>query len=674
MIQQTTFQKSEIKKGLLIQLFKGLDIDIFLKLPKEKRKKIFLRTIKEIELITKIHKDFKKERLNLFLKKLDRKGNINEIKLELSALLEYGKLSHELASKEISIVKKSELLQEINHFSRIMFLDNIFVEENVYSEDRCLREANDFSRFLILLAERKKFRDNEKIDLAPAIKNFSIPIQKIETGDLNLYAGKITNDSTNIFIIIKDQDYENAQKFMKHFYNFLRKWPLNVSLLVLDYYLFLLSLFKIYRPLNLKLLAMQEFSEDKILKIYSNFDYLCLILGKDKIKKVKFDNDETHLGKLFNDIEVKEVLIQNMNRNLIFVEESAEFLKNLPEEKIKEILNTNNVLNKFKQLFSKNKIPFKIFLQELNKIKTTEILVVNYYEKIKKLIQESEIIEELKNEKVEEVIIESGHIHADREIDNNQLIGLEIGNSLAQLFFENNIKSTKILMIDELHVVNRFNYENYLKILQKYPQEEIVFESSDLIRDIALDILKVLIRNSSKNKRYKIFIKGKNLYIETSDKIIELIEDVNKKFVLGCVLFDAAFCLYKLNRKRANEIYNNLYSLDSSFSIHKEMLNIYLKYSSPEKRIIEVKKLINSYKQVKKVNLKKVLNNIKSMPYFELLVSEKNKKRRLINVQELFYRPQQGKLNLLLKLLNLQPVFSLYFTLTQDLILENTRI
>ena len=672
MNQQLTFKKFDFKKGLLVKLVKGLDIDIFLKLPEEKRKIIFLRTLKEIELIAKLHQDFKKEKLIFFLNKFRKEKNINEISLELSALLEYGKLLNELESKEISKVKKLELLQEINHFSRIMFLDNVFIEDDVYSEEKCLREANDFSRFLILFTERKKFRDSENINLIPAIKHFSSPLQKIETEISGLYAGKIVDEFTNIFIIIKTKNPEVAPKFIKDFYNFLRKWPLKISLLIFDYYLFLLSLFKVYQSLNLGLLAIQELGENKLLKIYSNFDYFCLILGKNKIKKVEFENKEKFLGNLFNKIELKEISIQEMNRNIIFIDEAAKIVKKFSKEKFKEILKTNNILNKFKQTLSKTNLSSKIFLQELNKIRTPEILKIDYYEKINQLISENKIIEELKNQEIEEVIIESGHVHADREIDDNQIISLKIGDSLAKIFFEKNIRPTKILMVDELHVINRFNYENYLKILQNYPQDEIVFESSDIIKEIALDILKILIRESSKNKTYKIFKKGKNLYIKISDKVIELIEGINN-IILGCVLFDAAFCVYKLNIKKANEIYNSLYGLDNSFSLHKEMLNIYLKYDLPPKRMIEVKKLINSYKQVKK-NFKEILKEIRSTPYRELLIAEENKKRRLINVQELFYRPQQGKLNLLLRVLNLQPVFSLYFTLTQDLIFENTKI
>lgn len=108
-------------------------------------------------------------------------------------------------------------------------------------------------------------------------------------------------------------------------------------------------------------------------------------------------------------------------------------------------------------------------------------------------------------------------------------------------------------MVDDDHVVNAFDYGNFQNILEKqgYNLMEMIFESSPLVYEISLDILRYLAAEHP-NMLKQI---GDNLYLDTGGKIIELIENLNGEFKTGCVLFDAALCLYKLYPDLLTEMY-----------------------------------------------------------------------------------------------------------------------
>jgi hypothetical protein len=663
-----------IRYAFLLEIFRGLDQKIFLELPKNLQKFIFYRTLKEIETLSKINPDYNDNKFKNFLQSFLKEKKSQIITLELSSLLEFGKNLKELNDYEKKIVKRKEILQEINHFSRIMFLDSILNSKNVeLTKEKILREVWDFTRFLILLAERKRFRDNLNIDLKPTIELFekSPLVVNLGFGDYKLY--KI--DSVTYIL-------KSKPDLSKDFYNFLRKFPIKIAVCIFDYYVFLLKFIKDFENLDLNLLILywQNHCEgNNQISIYYNFDFSILFFNAENknFSLLNFEKSTHKILKNLNPLHISEIFINsNKYRNaIIFLDDTNDFIKKINKTTLRKVVEDNrfNLMNGIRKFLSDNNTNPLIF-QIKATYKKDNVINFSYLENLEnKLVNEIkriDLLTDLMRENINLICVETAHIHADRDVDENIITGIKVFNFLKNILTEHGFKIKSVAMIDELHVVNRLDYKKYLDILHQnnFVPDEIVFESSRIIFHIAIDILKILIKNAQ-TMDYKIFIKGDNLYFQKEEKTIELIEDIKNKFILGCVLFDIAFYVYKLNNEEANKIYNKINNLPPNFKLHEKMLDIYLQNKNPEER----KKLVEKFLEFDKTKFTfdKIIKGLDDMPFLDLIYSlQKNKDKIIINIHEVFYRPQQLKFYVLFKTLGFPMFYTIFFDLVGNLRIE----
>ena len=571
-------------------------------------------------------------------------------------------------------MKRKEILQEINHFSRIMFLDSILNSKNVeLTKEKILREVWDFTRFLILLAERKKFRDNMNIDLKPTIELFekSPSVVNLIFSDYKLH--KI--DSVTYIL-------KSKPDLSKDFYNFLRKFPLKIALSIFDYYVFLLKFIKDFENLDLNVLILYWQNcpkEGNPISIYYNFNFSILLFNptnKD-FSLLNFEKNTNKVSKNLNQLHLSEISINsNKYRNaIIFLDDANDFIKKINNTRLRKVVEDNrfNLMNGIKKYLSDNNTNPVIFQIKIPYKKNKVINFSssgNLENKLLEEINRIDFLNDLRRENINLICIEAAHIHANRDVDENIITGIKIFNFLKKILTEHGFKIKSVAMIDELHVVNRLDYKKYLDILQQnnFVPDEIVFESSRIIFHIAIDILKILIKNAER-LNYKIFIKGDNLYFQKEGKTIELIEDIKNKFILGCVLFDIAFYVYKLNNEEANKIYNKINNLPPNFKLHEKMLGIYLQNKNPEER----KKLVEKFLEFDKTKFTfdKIIKGLDDMPFWDLIYSlQKNKDKIIININEVFYRPQQLKFYVLFKTLGFPMFYTIFFDLVGNLRIE----
>jgi hypothetical protein len=271
--------------------------------------------------------------------------------------------------------------------------------------------------------------------------------------------------------------------------------------------------------------------------------------------------------------------------------------------------------------------------------------------------------------------IEAGHVHADRELSQLQKDGVAIAvGFLRKLGRQSKAPVSTMAMVDEYHVVNNLNYHDYTATLDRlgFTGADVVLESSPLIKEIAVDILKKFMREASPASGFSIDIEQDNIYLrlKDTDRVVELIEGVSRNFVVGCVLFDAAFSYFKRYENEARRVYARIHELDDHYDIHKEMIAIYARIKDPGER----KAIVAETIPLQKFTLEGVRQTLQDTKYLEAFSHSPMKDAVLLNVLESFYRPQQAKLNRVLGILGEQGVRSLYFNPDGSLIMETSKI
>ncbi len=117
-----------------------------------------------------------------------------------------------------------------------------------------------------------------------------------------------------------------------------------------------------------------------------------------------------------------------------------------------------------------------------------------------------------------------------------------------------------------------------------------------------------------------------------------------------------------------NRIFNQAFNQDSNFSVEKEILNYYKKELNPLLRKAYIDRLLFKIPTLK--TLQKDANNL---PFLDQL-SNLNKVE-IVNIHESFYKPQQAKVNALLKFINIKPITSVYIQPnSKKILVEQSRI
>lgn len=161
------------------------------------------------------------------------------------------------------------------------------------------------------------------------------------------------------------------------------------------------------------------------------------------------------------------------------------------------------------------------------------------------------------------ISMEAGHIHLDRDLDQDQDTGAAIGAAvLPALADRQQQPPTLTPMMDDDHVLIRLTPETYLRFLRRtFPAApmHLICESSPIIRSIVVALFQ-RIRNSRLVNRLQ--TRGANLFLPLNDgNHVELFEDVDGDPITGCVLFELALLIYRSAPARFDTYFTDRYRL-----------------------------------------------------------------------------------------------------------------
>lgn len=676
--------KTNIQKQIFA-IWTGIDESVYESL--ENTDKLWESLIKELSIIAELGKEGAAKKLILLLDNaITNQESYSAILNDFNALVEYGDFYSALSPEEQNNVLQHEIQEEFGHFWRIMGIESMKKKENncgtkkiVGEIDDVMNLAGNLVRELGVIIERRQVR-RVMNDTLP-VKMNSEPEGNIKLQSLNaLGTTRSQYPYVSAFISVKtmgsqavnngqaeekELDTNKARQYLNLFNRLLIKFPLEKAVALLDYIIFK------NEDLNedLHFMAMQQFCKNgkQYLKLMS--------IGQQIILHTKMNNDFTHelkrviRGKdnnFFGGLkpccyQTKEWEV-DLNDNIFFLSaDFAEKLKGLNDEDILKVLNQKgkndkilpvNNLRKYAKISSNGILSINCKPKE--EFNLSEFTKNNIEEQIKPLM---DILLGL-NQKPLKIAIEGAHIHADREVSQSQRIGARIAGVLANMLNFSNIEALSAPMIDDNHVVNALDYEKFEEMLEEegYNISEIIFESSPLIYELSLDILKFLIDKHPD----KIKIIGNNLYLEVDNMMIELIQDFKNEFITGCVLFDAGLCLYKLYPSLLKERYKNYIknkkhdSVLADEDIHEVILQIYKKTKKPEERLKNVKKLLPE----NNIDLAELYKNCQCQPFLNVIQDKittdtSQKDQYIVMILEETYHSQQNKLSALMGLLGL---------------------
>ncbi len=650
---------------MLLNKFKGLDEPVINQLSSQVRDDFTKLTIKELMIFAESGQTGGASKLLTIFE--GSSVTANDL-VDINALVEFGKLFTDLPNNLKIIAKKGEIQDESNHFSRIMGLDQVLSNsfKLPVSKDEAKAMCKEFARFVWLLFERRN--QNQKAQQYN-LKIFPQETQgniKFENSDAIITRNKTENLVAIVSLINNPSGtiLEEFKEIVGVFERFIAANGLDIAVCLLDYFLFLIG-----SSLRLKFIVCQEIklednaSQVKIIgtggvvfAVKQNADF-----SLKPIQKFTLNDDVNSTVGKFNPSLVNQLTAKLSSTTKLFVVPLDSSVIKLSVERFVEILNMKNLSNKI--------IPLQNLITFFNNTNDTGVFTQlkcgspSFSQKNIATQETLDIPDQLLN--TDQITIESAHIHADREIAETQLETVQLRNEFvtklkvkgfAGIFID-------VVLIDEYHVVNRLDYQKYISEIQKngFAPSEIIPESSPVIRDIAIDILLTL----KKQKPNQIFNKGTNIYMSLpNQKVVELVEDLGGKNVIGCVLFDVAFTLYKKAPSLFMDSFNQKYNLKTGTNIHQEMIDFYNQELNPIKR--------KSFSDQKQMPIPDLTRGLNPGGYIDLVQGKNN---QVVNIHEIFYRPQQAKVNAILEALGLPKLFTVYLNpQTNTVLIEQSTV
>lgn len=146
--------------------------------------------------------------------------------------------------------------------------------------------------------------------------------------------------------------------------------------------------------------------------------------------------------------------------------------------------------------------------------------------------------------------IECGHVHLDRDVDDDQVAGTRIGAALhTHLTHAQDTPPAFTPMVDDDHVLVKLRPADYAAFLRTHLGPEAPFalicESSPIVRAIVCALYQRILRTTAKDALVE---RGTNLFIElpADGTVCELFEDfTGQEVATGCVMFEVALLIYR---------------------------------------------------------------------------------------------------------------------------------
>ncbi|GAA2405408.1 hypothetical protein GCM10010420_36440 [Streptomyces glaucosporus] len=269
-----------------------------------------------------------------------------------------------------------------------------------------------------------------------------------------------------------------------------------------------------------------------------------------------------------------------------------------------------------------------------------------------------------------ELSLECGHVHADREVGPAQIRGLELGARLVDILRQEADRQGVSAavdvtpMVDDDHVLNRFRFADYEGLFDSrgLAVDDLILESSPLPRAVAHDVLRRAV--SRDGQGYRLHRIGGNLYLESGDLRVEMVEDLEGEMRNGCVMFEIGLIAYRAARRRITAAFTELTGRDAE-KLHRDMARAYDGQSDPAQRA----SLRREFERLYIDGWDEVTATLEHTPFLDAFtetIAERERMGRrtvVLNVIEDYYRPQQEKVDRVARLLGIRlPMQALFFS------------
>lgn len=246
--------------------------------------------------------------------------------------------------------------------------------------------------------------------------------------------------------------------------------------------------------------------------------------------------------------------------------------------------------------------------------------------------------------------IECGHLHLDREIDDDQRAGMRIGIELYSWLQQAGHDPDLRPMVDDDHVIVQLSPQEYSDFFESYlstgNEFELIPESSPITRAIVVSLFDRLQDTDSVEQLER---RGGNLYFNLSEQTtVELFEDFDDRCDNGCAFFEVGLLVYRTAPDRFTEYVNKRFEIEGD--LHEWIATILSKDISHDARREELDTLYSQFEEVTSPH--------DPDPEFRELVDDVLAEARTdppvhLNVLEDYYELQQHKVRELIDCLDI---------------------
>lgn len=256
--------------------------------------------------------------------------------------------------------------------------------------------------------------------------------------------------------------------------------------------------------------------------------------------------------------------------------------------------------------------------------------------------------------------IESGHVHLDRQLDGDQILGAKMGYALFRHLAGTQATPPRLHpMVDDDHVLVQLAAKDYRAFFQSmHPGApfELIPESSPIIRAIACAMFGLISEKPAKAKH--LAMQGGNLLLKVPEENIlcEIFEAFQGKCDTGCVFFEVALVIYRSDPDYFSRAFHRYFGLEED--VHQRVL-LALDPAQPHDKIIQELKTYGA-------QFDSATNPHRPCRFFiNLLASFLDRQDQVtvhLNVLEDYYEAQQFKVRKLLRYLDVPAqLWSLHF-------------
>lgn len=276
---------------------------------------------------------------------------------------------------------------------------------------------------------------------------------------------------------------------------------------------------------------------------------------------------------------------------------------------------------------------------------------------------------------VPRVMLQTQTIPADRNLDSPLDASLALAITL-QRFISTACGLRRVIVVDDWHTGNSIQYPAFYQTLRNlsYRPHHMLFYSSPLLQELAVDILKYFLRPNGNCRRFRATAAGDRVFLELTDKraSIELSRRFSAEDLVDGLLLEAAMSIFQRHCRMLIQLYAALHHLPERTDIHRSMFDYYTLTDIPRR----VRTHFHEPHFLRRRSFEEVLDTLDDMPYLSALRAPGNPpspRTVLLNVLECVHRPHQAKLNQILELLGEEPAYSVYFDASGRIEVETSR-